>query len=96
MSTHIARYDPTNGSRLRTDSLAQACLKTAGAAPGSIIAATINTHRLMNDTKEPGPVTPVVSIPFICWSAMTHAIAPSPTVASAASARMAASRSRSS
>src|SRR5438552_19005035 len=99
MSAQTARYDPTKSRRPRTESLAYACLKTAGVAPGSIIAATINTHRLVKEANEPGPVTHaplrsagparIESMPLICWSTMTHATAPSPTVVSAATARMA-------
>jgi hypothetical protein len=46
--------------------------KTAGAAPGSIIAAIIGTHRATKDANEPSRVATPMSIPFICRTATTQ------------------------
>ena len=54
---------------------------TAGAAPGSIIAAIIETHRTRKNVKEPSRVATPMSIPFICRTATTQDAAASPSVA---------------
>src|SRR5207244_13644519 len=98
MSAQTARYDPTKSRRPRTESLAYACLKTAGAAPGSIIAATINTHRLVKEANEPGPwphaplrspgPDRIESMRFISWATRTHPPRPGPTVVGAPGPRV--------
>src|SRR4029453_10872766 len=60
--------------------------KTAGTAPGSIIAAIIHTHRGTKNANEPSSVATPMSIPFICRTATTHAPAASPSVSAAAAA----------
>src|SRR6202165_1435945 len=72
-SVQTARYDPTNSGTARTPSLARAHLKTAGAAPGSIIAAIIDTHRTRKNANEPSGVATPMSIPFICRTAENQA-----------------------
>jgi hypothetical protein len=61
-------------------------LKTAGAAPGSIIAAIIDTHRATKNANEPSRVATPMSIPFICRTATTQDAAASPSVAVSAPA----------
>ncbi len=59
---------------------ARAARATAGAAPGSIIAAIIASHKTVNDPNEPSRVETPKSIPLIRWIAMTQqAAAPSVT-----------------
>src|SRR5713226_9655173 len=53
---------------------------TAGAAPGSIIAAIIDTHRATKNWNEPSRVATPMSIPFICRTATTQEAAASPSV----------------
>src|SRR5260221_13690254 len=77
----MARYDTTNSSRVRARPLASAHLKTAGAAPGSIIAAIIGTHIATKNVNEPSGVATPMSIPFICQTATTQDAAASPSVA---------------
>src|SRR6266545_3002025 len=85
-SVQTARYDPRNSGTVRTRPLARARLKTAGAAPGSIIAAIIDTHRATKNANEPSPVATPMSIPFICRTATTQDAAASPSVAVSAAA----------
>src|SRR6266508_6526903 len=80
-SVQTARYDPRNSGTVRTRPLARARLNTAGAAPGSIIAAIIDTHTATKNPNEPSPVATPVSIPLICHTATTHDAAASPSVA---------------
>jgi hypothetical protein len=80
-TVQTARYDPRNASTARTRPPAWTRLKTAGIAPGSIIAAIIGTHMARKDAKEPSRVATPMSIPFICWNAMTQDAATSPSVA---------------
>ena len=54
---------------------------TAGAAPGSIIAAIIASHSAANDPNEPSSVATPMSIPVICQTATTQQPAASPSVA---------------
>jgi hypothetical protein len=61
--------------------LARTCLETAGAAPGSIIAAIITTHTAAKNPNEPSSVATPMSIPFICRTATIQATAASPSVA---------------
>ncbi len=80
MKSSTARIRPPKCARLQT----------AGAAPGSIIAAIIGTHRARKDTKERSCVEIPMSIPFICRMATTHEAAASPSVAVSAAAGAAA------
>ena len=73
-----------NSGTARTRPLARARLSTAGAAPGSIIAAIITTHTAMKDTNEPSLVATPMSIPCICRTATTQAAAASPIVVATA------------
>jgi hypothetical protein len=63
-----------------TRPLACAHRRTAGAAPGSIIAAIITTHRATKNANEPSGVATPMSIPFICQTATTQNAAASPSV----------------
>jgi hypothetical protein len=47
-------------------------LETAGAAPGSIIAAIIGSQTATKSTNEPSSVATPMSIPSICRTATTH------------------------
>jgi hypothetical protein len=85
-SVHTPRYDPTNSGTARTRPLARARLRTAGAAPGSIIAAIIHTHRATKNANEPSRVATPMSIPFICLTATTQDAAARPSVAVSAAA----------
>src|SRR6266487_6224293 len=85
-SVQTARYDPRNSGTVRTRPLARARLKTAGAAPGSIIAAIIDTHSATKNANEPSRVATPMSIPFICRTATTQDAAASPSVAVSAAA----------
>jgi hypothetical protein len=58
-------------------SLSEDCL----AAPGSIIAVIIDTHRARKDANEPSRVATPMSIPLISQTATTHDVAASPSVA---------------
>src|SRR5258708_4224300 len=80
-SVQTTRYDPTNSGTARTRPLACARFKTAGAAPGSIIAAIIGTHRATKNANEPSGVAMPMSIPLICRTATTQHTAASPSVA---------------
>src|SRR5258708_14736062 len=80
-SVQMARYDTTNSSTVRARPLASAHFKTAGAAPGSIIAAIIGTHIETKNVNEPSGVVTPMSIPFICQTATPQAAAASPSVA---------------
>src|SRR5260221_14304441 len=77
----MARYDTTNSSPVRARPLASAHFKTAGAAPGSIIAAIIGPHIATKNVNEPSGVATPMSIPFICQTATTQDAAASPSVA---------------
>jgi hypothetical protein len=55
-------------------------------APGSIIAAIIDTHRATKNANEPSSVAAPMSIPFICRTATTQDAAASPRVAASAAA----------
>jgi hypothetical protein len=81
-----ARYDTTNSGASRTRPLARTCLKTAGAALGSIIAAIIATQRAIKNANEPISIFTPMSIPLICLTAMSHATTASPSVAVSAAA----------
>src|SRR5215470_12281676 len=61
-------------------------LSTAGAAPGSIIAAIITTHTAMKNPNEPSLVAVPMSIPCICQAATIQLAAASATVAVSAAA----------
>src|SRR6266478_6038024 len=80
-SVQTARYEPTNSSTVPTRPLACAHRRTAGAAPGSIIAAIIGTHRATKNANEPSGVATPMSIPFICRTATTQDAAARPSVA---------------
>ena len=56
------------------------------AAPGSIIAAIIDTHRATKNTNEPSSDATPMSIPFIRRTATTQDAAASPSVAARAAA----------
>jgi hypothetical protein len=75
-----------NSGTARTPPLAWVRLSTAGAAPGSIIAAIITTHTAMKDANEPSLVATPMSIPCICQAAMPQDAAASPSVAVSAAA----------
>ena len=75
-----------NSGTARTPPLAWARLSTAGAAPGSIIAAIITTHTAMKDANEPSLVATPMSIPCICRTARPQDAAASPSVAVSAAA----------
>src|SRR5918999_3311995 len=83
-SVQTARYDPTKSGTARTRPLARTRLKTAGVAPGSIIAAIIDTHRATKNANEPSLVVAPMSIPFICSTATTQDAPASPRVAASA------------
>jgi hypothetical protein len=70
--------------------VASARLSTAGAAPGSIIAAIMATHTAMKNVNEPSLVAAPMSIPRICQTVTTQAAAASPRVAASAAVRPAA------
>src|SRR5215831_2736525 len=70
-----------NSGTARTPPPTLARLSTAGAAPGSIIAAIITTHTAMKDANEPSLVATPMSIPCICRTATTQDAAASPSVA---------------
>src|SRR5258706_11082251 len=78
-NVQMIRYDPMNSNT--ASRRAPANLDTAGAAPGSIIAAIIGTHRAMKKLNDPTGVATPMSIPFISWTATTHDRAASPNVA---------------
>src|SRR5919108_3703571 len=86
MSVQTPRYDPTNSGTVPTRPPACARLKTAGAAPGSIIAAIIDTHRATKNVNEPSRVATPISIPFICRTATSQDAPASPSVAVSAAA----------
>src|SRR5215831_6122123 len=75
-----------NCGTARTAPPARARPSTAGAAPGSIIAAIITAHTAMKDANEPSLVATPMSIPCICHTAMTQDAAASPSVAVSAAA----------
>src|SRR5215469_17677818 len=58
----------------------RACLATAGAAPGSIIAAIIVTQAAAKNPKEPGRVVTPMSMPSISQAAAAQHAAASPSV----------------
>jgi hypothetical protein len=68
-ATPASDYDPTQWQL-------QASLITVGAAPGSIIAVVINTHRLTKKLNASGTATCAMSMSFMRWSATTDATAP--------------------
>src|SRR5258706_7629285 len=92
-SVQTARYDPTKSGTVRTPP-AWARLRIAGAAPGSIIAAIIETQSATKNANEPSGVATPISIPFICpvtcpfisRTAKTQDAAASPSVAASAAA----------
>src|SRR5689334_11644484 len=75
-----------NSGTARTPPLASASLSTAGAAPGSIIAAIITTHTAMKNANEPSLVATPISIPCICHTAMPQHVAAIPSAAVSAAA----------
>src|ERR1700687_691987 len=85
-TVQTARYDRTNSGTARTPPVS-ARLKTAGAAPGSIIAAIIDTQRAIKNANGPSGVATPMSIPFICRTEATQAAAESPSVAASAAVR---------
>src|SRR5258706_6411393 len=58
----------------------------AGAAPGSIIAAIIDTHSAAKNADEPSSVATPMYMPCICRTATPQAAAASPSVAASAAA----------
>ena len=76
-----------NSGTARIPPLAWARLSTAGAAPGSIIAAIIATHTAMKNANEPSLVATPMSIPCICQTATTQDAAASPSAAARLPAR---------
>src|SRR5262245_22444361 len=80
-SVHTARYDPTNSGTASTRPLAAADLTTAETAPGSIMAAIIDTHRARKNANGPSSVATPMSIPFIRRIATTQQPAASTSVA---------------
>jgi len=75
-----------NSGTARTPPLPWVSRSTAGAAPGSIIAAIIATHTAMKNSNEPSLVAAPMSIPCICHTAMPQDAAASPSVAVSAAA----------
>ena len=76
-----------NSGTTRTRPLARAPLTIAGSAPGSIIAAVIDTHSATKDAREPSRVvTPMSVIPFISRTETSQHAPASPSVAAAAAA----------
>ena len=65
---------------------ARAVRATAGAAPGSIIAAIIATHTAAKNANEPSRVATPISIPVICQTETTQHAAASPSVTVSAAA----------
>jgi hypothetical protein len=59
---------------------------TAGTAPGSIIAAIIDTHAVTKNENDPSSVETPMSIPLIRCTATSHDTAASPSVAVSAAA----------
>src|SRR5215472_3431679 len=84
-SAQAARQDPANSGTARTPP-ARAARATAGAAPGSIIAAIITTHAAAKNAGEPSSVPTPISIPVICQTETTQHAAASPSVAVSAAA----------
>src|SRR5258708_24757420 len=86
-SVQTARYEATKRGTART---AAACarLKTAGAAPGSIIAAIIDPHSATKNANEPSWVAAPMFMPFICRTATTQAAAARPIVTVRAAAEI--------
>ena len=80
-SVQTAMYNPTKGGTARRRPLACARRRTAGAVPGSIIAAIITTHRATKNANDPSGVATPMSIPFICWTVTTQHPAARPSVA---------------
>ena len=76
-----------NSGTARSRPAACARLATAAAAPGSIIAAIIASHRAMKNANEPSRVVTPMSMPSICPTATTQAAAASPSVATTAAGR---------
>src|SRR5262249_37827712 len=85
-TVQTARYDTTNSGTASTRPPACTSLTTVGAAPGSIIAAIIDTHRATKNANDPSPVATATSIPLICRTATTQEVAASPSVAASAAA----------
>src|SRR5262245_43770445 len=81
-----ASKDPTNSGTARTPPPPRARLSTAGAAPGSIIAAIITTHTAAKDPNEPSLVATPMSIPRSRQTATPQHAAASPSVAARATA----------
>src|SRR5215831_5701584 len=75
-----------NCGTARTAPPARARPSTAGAAPGSIMAAIITTHTAIKDANDPSLVATPMSIPCICQTAMPQDAAASPSVAVSAAA----------
>src|SRR5262245_13164332 len=80
------RYDPANSGAASGRPAPRTNLETAGTAPGSIIAAIIDTHRATKNANEPSSVATPMSIPFICRRATTQDAAASTSVAATAAA----------
>ncbi len=70
-----------NGSAARAVPRIRACRATAGAAPGSIIAAIIVTQAAAKNPNDPGLVATPMSMPSISQAAAAQHAAASPSVA---------------
>ena len=70
-----------NSSAARTLPVIRARLATAGAAPGSIIAAIIVTHAAAKNPNAPGRVATPMSMPSISQAVTAQHAAASPSVA---------------
>src|SRR4029450_5621167 len=81
----IAMYDATKTGTARSRPSARATFEIAGTAPGSIIAAIIDTHTATKNANEPSSVATPISIPAIWLTATTHDAAASASVAVRAS-----------
>jgi hypothetical protein len=78
-SAQTTRYNATNNSTAPAPLPVR--LKTAGTAPGNIIAAIIGTHIARKNPNEPRRVATPMSIPIISRSASAKHAAASPSVA---------------
>src|SRR6266567_5979205 len=88
-SAQTPRYDPANSGAARSRPLARARRTAAGAAPGSIMAAIITSHKTVNDPNGPSLAEAPMSIPLIRWIAMTQQAAATPSVTARAPVRRA-------
>src|SRR5262249_47668451 len=75
------RYDPANSGAASRRPSTRTNLETAGTAPGSIIAAIIDTHTATKNANEPSSVATPMSIPFIWRRATSQDAAASASVA---------------